>query len=491
MAVFKKVFINNRQTAKDSHTQLSNLCGVKKILYEQNVDEIKDLIISKDIYLGPVLRMINMEGSEIEDLMSRRDLNKCFLNCVIEVEGGHPKAFLWLKRNVDYEICEVMISDFNYNGNFLQVVSDKLTANWERVKSLLTELVHKMCNRSIANWLEVTIIRLKVLSTIASMYLDLTLDSILLGTIMIVLGNTLKTYSLFSTQITVLLMTSIIVPILITAFSIAFTRPIVILSSENARNSFRNSSMFILRIPIILFCPMVPAIIMISSERSKEKRRALRDKHKDKDALIPVSDIERSELLSVYINETRLALLTFKRNELGIELIIQLSIHLTMVLLSQTKNPIESSLQTIFKSTNIGEEGTYKNTTTFLVLSLLWSFKTSVLTAIKIKTESKNFLPLLPKLVLGLRYFLVLLIRIGCIVTYFSSYIGLLGIMDHYQAEIILLDYETWMSFDKKLYQYWNPIVDEFQSTNISNLFRSQYTMDGEYSQAPSTTRFA
>ena len=93
MAVFKKVFINSHHGAKDSHTHLSDSCGVKKILYEGNVDEIKDLIISKDIYLGPVLRMINMEGSKIEDLMSRRDLNKCFLNCSNSGTSGKSENF--------------------------------------------------------------------------------------------------------------------------------------------------------------------------------------------------------------------------------------------------------------------------------------------------------------------------------------------------------------------------------------------------------------
>ena len=71
--------------------------------------------------------------------------------------------------------------------------------------------------------------------------------------------------------------------------------------------------------------------------------------------MILVSDLEESESITKYVNESRLALLTFKRNELSIELIIQLSIHLTMVLLSQTVYPIESSLEAIFQSSNEGE----------------------------------------------------------------------------------------------------------------------------------------
>ena len=50
-------------------------------------------------------------------------------------------------------------------------------------------------------------------------------------------------------------------------------------------------------------------------------------------------------------------MLTFKRNELSIELITQLSIHLAMVLLSKTQYPVESGLQAIFQSST--QEYTY------------------------------------------------------------------------------------------------------------------------------------
>ena len=130
----------------------------------------------------------------------------------------------------------------------------------------------------------------------------------------------------------------------------------------------------------------------------------------------------------------RCALLTFKRNELSIELVIQLSIHLTMVLLSQSDYPMESGLQAIFKSKDSDIEKS-SSALTVLILSVLWSFKTSALTSVKIKTESKNFLPLVPKLILAIRYFVVFLIRISSIVIYFAPFIGLLGFANHYQAK--------------------------------------------------------
>ena len=98
-------------------------------------------------------------------------------------------------------------------------------------------------------------------------------------------------------------------------------------------------------------------------------------------------------------------------------------------------------------------------------------------------------LPLFPKCVLGLRYLNIFINRIGSIVTYYAPYIGLLMLMNHYHAELIPLDAETWSSFNNTFYEYWNPITNEFQSRNISELFRSDYT-DPAYPQPPSITLY-
>jgi hypothetical protein len=152
-------------------------------------------------------------------------------------------------------------------------------------------------------------------------------------------------------------------------------------------------------------------------------------------------------------------MLTFKRQELSIELVIQLSVHLAMVLLSQSDFPVESGLQSIFKSNkkdggsaaNIGkaEEDSNKSAAmAFLIISILWSFKTSAMTSIKIKTESKMIMPLVPKLLLGIRYLMVFMTRIKCIVACFAGVVGLLGSLNHHHAERLALSPETWNTFN-------------------------------------------
>ena len=335
----------------------NNASDLKKILHDENEIAIKDNIKSKNMYLNPVLRMINIDGSKTGDRKKRRDINKCFMKCLIQVEQSIPSSFLWLKRHLDYEICEIIISDWNHTSSFLQVMSDKIASENERIEKLIASYVE---NKYL--WLlKISYEGLKTFAMIASTYLDLTFDCILLYTIITGLGPTLENLMLFSSVITILLLASILVPTLSTAISISFIRPLVVLDQE-LWNKWKNSSGYLqiivvlfVRFFIVLFFPFVPAIIMISSIKAKEDRRAISDKYSKKDIMILVSDLEESESITKYVNEARLALLTFKRNELSVELIIQLSIHLTMVLLSQTVYPIESSLEAIFQSSNEGE----------------------------------------------------------------------------------------------------------------------------------------
>ena len=75
----------------------------------------------------------------------------------------------------------------------------------------------------------------------------------------------------------------------------------------------------------------------------------------------------------------------------------------------------------------------------------------------------KDCLPFLSKRILEFRYLLIYCIRVGSILAYFSPFIGLLGIMNHYQAETISLDYSIF-DFNDGQYKYWNPVTKKIQS---------------------------
>ena len=182
-----------------------------------------------------------------------------------------------------------------------------------------------------------------------------------------------------------------------------------------------------------------------------------------------------------------MALLTFRRNELGIEIVIQLSIHLAMVLLSQTPYPAIENLSPGFVSLFQDKNDEETSTLAFLVISILWSFKTSALTSIKIKADSKNYLPLTPKILLGTRYLLIFLVRISSLVAYFSPSLGLLGMMNHHHAERFPLDPEIWNNLKKTDFHYLSAITGQHQTIPVSELFRSNNPTDGTPSSPPIT----
>ena len=331
------------------------------------------------------------------------------------------------------------------------------------------------------------------LKKVFACYMDLTTDSILLYSIWYTVGD--GKFENFSYQVAVILLVSIIIPLYSSAISIAISRPLVILKAAHWKNLTLNPNkpmLVISRIVIVLFPPLVPALLIISKENAKERRSALNDSNK---AIVEQSDLEVCRHLTEYMDEARKALLVFKRNEL-LELVVQLSVHLTMLLLSYTEFPVESGLQSFFKADSNSTSSSWvlqksgldekvENVKTdygvwLLAFSLVLSFKTCTKTCIKIKTETKRILPLKPKLLLTFRYLLIFLQRIGSIIVCFSASIGLIRIMDHFHAETISLDWTTWCNINgtaEHQFLYWNSSIhDQVQSINVADIFRSEYS---------------
>ena len=101
-------------------------------------------------------------------------------------------------------------------------------------------------------------------------------------------------------------------------------------------------------------------------------------------------------------------------------------------------------------------------------------------------------MPLLSKLLLLLRYLLVFLVRIVCIVTFFAPFIGLWDILSHYQAETIPLHPDVFKrlndTVDQQFY-FFNLISKEVDKVHIASLFRSNYT-DPNLPLPPPTTLY-
>ena len=199
----------------------------------------------------------------------------------------------------------------------------------EKVEDYLTIVVDcVMCK-----WIKITYNGLKLIKKVMSSYLDLTTDTILLGSVIAIVEWNFQS---FETQICIILLVSISVPLFTSACMVAYKRPLVILRADQFKRYKENSLVIgIARALIICFFFLVPAMIILSQGNAKERQGNLKSKDKKKEDWFEPSNLEENDLLTHFIDETRLALLTFKRNELSMELVVQMSVHLTMVLLSK------------------------------------------------------------------------------------------------------------------------------------------------------------
>ena len=373
---------------------------------------------------------------------------------------------------------------------------DNIKDIFGRLEVYLSENV----NVVIRSGLVVTFRGLNRFRKVISTYLDLVTDIILLGAIFPALEGTNFEDNIFAYQVRNILLLSIVVPLLTSAFMTVYLTPLVILPANQWKKSTESKiELAMTGFFTLCFFPLLPAILIFHREKAKDQQKSL----KATNVLMHTSVLEECQLLDDYINETTTALLIFKQNELSLELIVQMSMHLTMFLLSQTDYPLENGLQAIFKEskgadtswwhrTGLQEvfkkiEEKYNTNLWYLILSVVWSFKTCARTSVKIKRDAMNFLPIFPKILLLCRYMFIFMIRVVCVVSYFAPFIGQLGILNHYQAETIHLDPTTWKSFNESLYQFWNQIDEEFQEKNISDLFRSNYS-DPESPLPPSST---
>ena len=127
----------------------------------------------------------------------------------------------------------------------------------------------------IKGGLKITWKGLNLLRRIATSYLDLITDGILLYTILNV-APLAQSQSTFSDQVAVILLVSIVVPLLTSGITIACRWPLIVLSSNQWRflkvseNKFLTIPVNILLGLFIFICsPLIPAIITLSNEQAK------------------------------------------------------------------------------------------------------------------------------------------------------------------------------------------------------------------------------
>merc|ERR1719458_1021158 len=305
---------------------------------------------------------------------------------------------------------------------------------------------------------------------VAAFYLDFSKDSTVTVSLFYLLNDMLEVN--FVSTLAWLLLSSVLLPLLLSGVETAWRRPLVFLGSGGwARYSANPPScgkLWAIRIFNVICCGIVPAVLINAKEEAKAKKEHILEKVKhqydhpeeagaEEELHQKLRDTER------YLEESKEALLTYKRNELSIENSIQISIQVLMLLLSPTYSTFitHSGLQAVFQKdfavqTEIQSrienlsgyesdgELSFNLTQWFLVLSILWSMKTISLTYVKVKAAGKVEVLALPaKLLLAVRSLLVYSVRLSCVVAFFGPFLGLFNVLAHWRAEQLVLEFKV------------------------------------------------
>ena len=159
------------------------------------------------------------------------------------------------------------------------------------------------------------------------------------------------------------------------------------------------------------------------------------------------------------------SLLEFKKYEFAFEVFVQITIQLIMLMLNYTKTGTQTGLQAVFKT---DAEYSWIDPTTFLTLSILWSFSSSVFTYLKMaQLEKDDFLPMKGKIIIAIRVLISSIIRIMTFFFYFAPFLGLMNLLAHWKADQI--KYSD-VQMQNSTFEYWSASQNETYIIPFSKL---------------------
>ena len=437
--VLKRIFHGKTLETDDDEYSSKNL----EILTGSN-RELISTIINDEHIRESLLLLQSLDITKDQ----RRKHNKMFIDSLAFIKGSKTEAFLWMKENLYQETCGLMLDDFDFSGTWLQI-----TKNW--FKDVIEH--HCKCfHESMLSFFK----RVKLTSLI---YFDFLKDTCILIAMFYLLNETSSLFNVnFPSTLAWIFFASLTVPMLMSALETASSQPFAVLGQlgweKYTDEPPSAKTLWAIRVAVVAFYLFIPAILTNNREDAREKRERLvrrgRDTFEKKGG--NQECLHKSlRSTSLYIEESTKALLIFKTHELSIERIIQLTIQVTMVLLSPdyTKFPTNSGFQALFdqppkeqrfvvdtKPLHIETRVRFNEgiTLLFFILSIITGFLTTANCYVMIKQEEKkNFLPFLAKLVLGVRSLVVYATRMLCIITFFGVFLGLLNSLSHWRADQI------------------------------------------------------
>ena len=194
--------------------------------HAEQIESILEVIRSNS-RVGQAMAQVQKLGLDRDE---RRKVNKRFLHSLTKLLNDKATAIIWLKTNFENETASQVIEDHEHTDTMM---ADWLEDNVEAAKKAWGSL--NMCQDSgktkfNINWSGFILRFIKIFIS----YLDLTKDTILAGLLIHILGNSLFTdITAFPSQVTWILLASIVLPLLGSAVETAYLRPqVTVLKQE-------------------------------------------------------------------------------------------------------------------------------------------------------------------------------------------------------------------------------------------------------------------
>ena len=226
-----RIIKRHQQNSQHDAMHQGNLISIPAFFQCKNAT--KEFINAENKTLILLLKVINLESYNVFDAMQRRKINLFFMECLMEAQLGYPQAILWLKKHFNLQACDVIICDWHYLPH----------GRIEKMKNVFSTHYHRL--HEYFGSFKITSFIMKLVSIIYEpvkrlllmivAYIDLISDSLLLLAIMNVLGPAIvwNNPGMFSSQVGILLLASIVIPLLISAITLANERPLIVLDSKN------------------------------------------------------------------------------------------------------------------------------------------------------------------------------------------------------------------------------------------------------------------
>ena len=431
----------------------------------------------------------------------RRERNKLLVHSLANTQA---ESFIKLKEIRNKKTVQRILDDFNNDSSSCM----------SKVKNVIEDMndgIKKFCHKTKTQGL---VSSLNILGKSGMSYSDFVRDMIL---VVLILQTTdyrelfNEDSSLFQNVVVWLLIATIVVPIFFSAIQTSIKHPLIIFRFHTWHNFTAEQpswwKMFFIKIVVFVCYLFVPAVLIINKEKAKGRRQDLEAEAKKEfdsnDGIVSNKVLDEQEQIESYLDEVRKAQLIFKRNESTFEIVVQQGIQLTMLGLSLTKYPLVSGLQGIFgkdsdidtsKTNNAvelalaeaqGQLSAYiddnlglKLGDILLVLSVCWSFKTGIMSFLKIHSEQKSgMLSAAGKATLGFRALLFYTTRIVCVIAFFGPFLGLANCQAHFLAEKIELAKDLLKNVQGSN-SYWDRnTVDLMYRSQKDNDHPTDYTM--------------